>query len=407
MMKELVRERYLSKIRPFYHDVGMIKVLTGVRRCGKSTIMSQVMNELVVDGIDPSRIAYLDLDSKEYRKIRESDELERIIDELAVGGLDYLFIDEVQNVSGFESLVNAYRNDGVSVFITGSNTYLLSGDLVTKLTGRYIEFRIMTFSFDEVREFHLINDIPFDRHIEFNNYLRFGGYPKMFEYSNIEEKLLYLRSVIAETIEKDILQSKKVRNRALLNKVLDYLLSSPAIEVSSPSIVRYLKSDGVRTLPNTINGYLELIFSSKIVNKCERYDIHGKRSLKTLYKTYLADPSLYASYPRSRGNLMIGHLIENIVFNEFISRGYDVSVGKILKGEIDFVVSRGDKVAFVQVAYLMPDESTIKREFEPLLRIRNGFPKYVISLDPIKMDRDGVKMLNLLDDFLLGDGFIL
>ncbi|MBR7124506.1 MAG: ATP-binding protein [Candidatus Methanomethylophilaceae archaeon] len=408
-MKELVRERYLSKIRPFYHDDGMIKVMTGVRRCGKSTIMSQIMNELITEGVEPSSIVYLDLDSKRYRRIKELDKLEQIIDELVgdSGALSYLFIDEVQNVNGFESLVNAYRNDGVSVFITGSNSYLLSGDLVTKLTGRYIEFRIMTFSFSEVREFHMINDLPFDRHSEFNNYLKYGGYPKMFEYTNIEEKLLYLRSVIAETIGKDILQSRKVRNRALLNKVLNYLISSPAIEVSSPSIVRYLRSDGIKTLPNTINGYLELIFSSKVAIKCERYDIHGKKSLKTLYKSYLADPSIHSSYPSSRNNLMIGHLIENIVFNEFLSRGYDVSVGKLSGGEIDFVVSHGDRTAYVQVAYLMPNDETIKREFEPLLRIRSGFPKYVISMDPVKMDRDGVRMLNLLDDFLLGDGFTL
>ena len=150
-----------------------------------------------------------------------------------------------------------------------------------------------------------------------------------------------------------------------------------------------------------------MIFSSKVAIKCERYDIHGKKSLKTLYKSYLADPSIHSSYPSSRNNLMIGHLIENIVFNEFLSRGYDVSVGKLSGGEIDFVVSHGDRTAYVQVAYLMPNDETIKREFEPLLRIRSGFPKYVISMDPVKMDRDGVRMLNLLDDFLLGDGFML
>ncbi len=271
-MKELIREKYLSKIRPFYHDHGMIKVLTGIRRCGKSTLMSQIMDELIAGGTDPSRIVYIDLDSKKYRRIRDPNGLEAAIDGLVDEGkvLEYLFIDEVQNVDGFESLVNAYRNDGVSVFITGSNSYLLSGDLVTKLTGRYIEFKIFTLSFSEIRDLHMLNGIPFDAHVEFNNFLRYGGYPKMFEYPNMEDRVLYLRSVIAETIEKDILQSRKVRDRLLLNRVLDYLISSPAVEVSSPSITKYLRSEGVRTLPNTINRHLDLIFCSKIASKCER-----------------------------------------------------------------------------------------------------------------------------------------
>lgn len=406
-MKELKREKYLSKIRPFYNDTDIIKVLTGVRRCGKSTIMKQIMDDLGTDTEVEKSIVYIDLDSKQNLRIRTPDSLERLIDDgfRNCKGDRFLFVDEIQNVKGFEPLINAYRNDGVSVFITGSNSYLLSGELVTKLTGRYIEFRIYTFSLSEIEEFYTLNGIPYSNTDLFQDYLFTGGYPKGITYTDQENRTLYIRSVIEETINKDILKSKKIRNKTLLSKLLDYLLSTPGAEISSTSISKYLRSENIRTNPNTVNGYLEVIFASRLVDKCMRFDISGKKALKTHYKTYVADISLYTSYPKRRHDIQMGHLLENIVFNELNSRGYDVRVGKLRDCEADFVVSDGRHTAYVQVTYLMDSQNTEKREEAPFLKIRDNYPKYIISMDPVQIDRSGIIMLHLVNDFLLGDGF--
>lgn len=406
-MKELKRERYLSRIRPFYRDSDIIKVLTGVRRSGKSTIMRQIMAEIGSDIADDRALVYIDLDSKKNLKITTPDLLEELIDSEFgdCSGERYLFIDEIQNVRDFEPLINAYRNDGVSVFITGSNSYLLSGELVTKLTGRYIEFRIFTFSLNEVRSFYLENGMDFIPMDAFRDYILNGGYPKGFTYTDSEDRVLYVRSVIEETIKKDILKSSKVRNQTLLNKLLDYVLSTPGAEISSTSISDYLRSEHIVTSPNTVNRYLDLIFASKLADKCMRFDIFGKKALKTHYKSYVADISLHTSYPSHRHDLKMGHIIENIVFNELISRGYDVQVGKFRNTEVDFVVSDGRNIAYIQVTYMISSPETEDREERPLLDIRDNYPKYIISMDPITIDRKGIKRLRLVEDFLLGDGF--
>lgn len=408
-MKELKRERYLSRIRPFYKDCDLIKVLTGVRRCGKSTIMRQIMEEILSDLDDKRAAVYVDLDSKRNLGIRTTDSLEKLIDSEfgEYEGDRYLFIDEIQNVKDFEPLVNAYRNDGVSVFITGSNSYLLSGELVTKLTGRYIEFRIFTFSLSEVKSFYQENGMDFIPSEAFQDYVLNGGYPKSFSYDNPENRVLYIRSVIQETIKKDILMNKKVRNKALLNKILDYILSTPGAEISSTSIADYLRSERIRTNPNTVNNYLDMIYASKLADRCMRLDIFGKKALKTHYKSYVADISLHTSYPDRRHDLKMGHIIENIVFNELNARGYDVQVGKLRNTEVDFVVSDGKGIAYVQVTYLMATAETEDREERPLLKIEDNYPKYIISMDPIAIDRKGIRRLRLIDDFLLGDGFKL
>ena len=406
-MKELTRERYLSRIRPFYDDKDVIKVLTGVRRCGKSTIMRQIMKEVHAYVKDDRALVYVDLDSKKNLRIRTRDSLEKLIDS-GFGDYEgdrYLFVDEIQNVKDFEPLINAYRNDGVSVFITGSNSYLLSGELVTKLTGRYIEFRIFTFSLCEVMAFFQDNGMVFIPSEAFQDYLLNGGYPKSFLYSDPDNRVLYVRSVIEETIKKDILKNKKVRNKALLNKLLEYILSTPGAEISSTSIADYLRSEKIRTTPNTVNNYLNMIYASKLADRCMRFDIFGKKALKTHYKSYVADISLHTLYPNRRHDLKMGHIIENIVFNELNARGYDVQVGKLKNTEVDFVVSDGRGIAYVQVTYLMATSETEDSEERPLLKIEDNYPKYIISMDPIAIDRKGIKRLRLVEDFLLGDGF--
>lgn len=408
-MLTLRREKYLSRIRPFYHDADVIKVMTGVRRCGKSTMMRQIMEEISESLPADGAVAYIDLDSREHMGIRTVRALEERIDGLLPEGTGprYLFIDEVQNVEGFEQLVNAYRGEGVSVFVTGSNSYLLSGELVTKLTGRYVEFGIMPFSLSEIREFKQLNGMGFDARRELEDYLVNGGFPGRFFLGDGDSQAEYVRSVVREIVEKDILMRNRVRGRGSFKRILAYVLSTPSATVSSTSVSDYLRSDHVDILPSTVNRYLALIFDSKLASRCMRVDLVGRKALKTLYKSYLADPALHSYGAGPRTEIRIGMMLENIVHNELVSRGYNVAVGKQGDKEVDFVVSKGRRVAYVQVAYVLGTPETERREEAPLLAIRDAFPKYIISLDPLTISRNGITRLNLLEDFLLGDGFSL
>lgn len=406
-MTELVRERYLSQIRPFYHDHGMIKVLVGLRRSGKSVLMSQIERELIAQGIEKQNIVSLDLDDRVYRNITAAESLERCIDDgfRFSDGPHYLLIDEVQNVEGFETLLNGYRNEGVSVFITGSNSYLLSGELTTKLTGRYIEFRILPFSYREVQEYRKLNGIETDDRKDFNEYLIYGGFPKRFEYSDHPTQEKYVDSILEETKEKDILTRSNIRDRHLLDVLVRFISSVPSQEISSPSISNYLRKEGLNTKPATVQKYLDLIFSSNISSKCQRFDVIGKKALKTLYKSYLADMSLHTFESGRKDRLDYGMLVENIVYNELISRGYKLMVGKKGPYEIDFVVFSGLKKAYVQVAFSIADPEVRKREIRPLLGMKDNYPKYLITMDPLVMEEEGIHILNLVDDLLLGEGF--
>ena len=406
-MKELLRNKYLSRIGPFIDDYETIKVLTGVRRCGKSTILKQICRGLQERGVPRSNLVHINLDSKKLRKIKDVDSLEALVDSMMPekDGQRYLFIDEIQNVKGFEELINAYREEGVSVFITGSNSYLLSGELVTKLTGRYVEFQILPFMLSEIRDLRELNGQDFDARSEFSDYLYLGGYPKRFQYPDRDAQVLYIRSVIAESITKDIIAKRKIKNRPLLEKMINFLISTPGAKISSTSIRDYIRSENIRTTYQTVNKYLDIIFSSKLVSKCERYSIVGKKTMKTLYKAYVADPALHAVYPDMRRKLMMGRMMENIVYNELVSRGYDVTVGKLREKEVDFVVSRDFRIAYVQVAYVIDGDDTDERGIGPLLSIRDNYPKYIISMDPICMDDRGIRRISLVDDFLLGDKF--
>lgn len=408
-MRELLREKYLCQIRPFYHDHGMIKILMGVRRCGKSTIMKQIAEELSTQGIPARNIAYLDLDNPMYNEIATPKELSELIQTSLIrsDGPCYLFIDEVQNVEGFETIINGYRNTGVSVFITGSNSYLLSTELTTKLTGRYVEFQIFPFSFQETEDYRRLNGMDTNIRGDFNEYLIYGGLPKRFDYpeASIQEK--YTDSVLTEAINKDILDKRRVRDRPLLKSILSFISSIPSGEISSTSIANYLKKESVDTKPSTVNRYLDMIFASCIASKCMRYDVVGKKALKTLYKSYLSDLSIHTFYSGKKDKLDYGMLIENVVYNELVSRGYKVFVGKKGPYEIDFVVFNGLRKAYVQIAYSIADSNVREREEKPLLSMKDDYPKYIITMDPIAIEHDGLHFLNLLDDFLLGDKFII
>ncbi|MDD2434172.1 MAG: ATP-binding protein [Bacilli bacterium] len=412
-MKKLIRETYLSKLRPFYNDCETIKVLTGVRRSGKSTIMSQVRDELEKQGISKEQLIYINLDQMPYKAVKLPNQLEKVInkkiDVISEKKFCYLFLDEIQNVKNFEVLINSYREEGnISIFITGSNSYMLSGELITKLTGRYIEVQVNTLTYQESRDLLKINkqDIPNDF---FENYLRWGGFPKRFEYDNDEARLLYLSSTIDEILSKDILKQAKIRNKPLMKKCIDFVASTPALTISTSSIKNYLLHDGEKTKKETINRYLNFIFDSKIADRLDRYDLKGKVALKTFYKAYLSDLSFKTLVSSNPKTLDYGPLLETIVYHELISRGYSLSIGKYDSSEIDFVVRKGDRLAYIQVCYYMGEKGskTYEREIQPLQNIKDNYPKFIISMDPLGGGEQGIQRLRLIDDFLLGDRFSL
>jgi len=408
-MKELIREKYLKQIRPFYHDEGMIKVLMGMRRCGKSILMKQISTELLSENISPDNITYLDLDDPMNCGVKTPDDLNELIKSSFsdFSKRNYLFIDEVQNVEGFENIINGYRNIGVSIFITGSNSYLLSTELTTKLTGRYVEFKIFPFSFAEIEEYRRINNMQINKDNDFMDYLIYGGLPKRLDYPEKQVQEKYIDSVLNESISKDILLRKRVKDRVLLENILRFVSSIPSGEISSTSIADYLKRESIRTKPSTVNKYLNMIFASTIASKCQRYDVIGKKALKTLYKSYLTDAAIHTLHSGKKDKLDYGMLIENIVYNELMSRGYKVFVGKKGPYEIDFVVFDGLKKAYIQIAFSIIDDTVRSREESPLQSISDNYPKYIVTMDRIYFEHDGIIVLNLIDDFLLGDRFVL
>lgn len=401
-MELYVREKYLKKMRGFYHDTEIIKVITGVRRSGKSCLMEMVKDELLCGGVDPANIIFLDLDSKAYRKIKSADRLEDLIDSLGQAeGTKYLFIDEIQNVKDFEEVVNAYRGTGeYSVFITGSNSYLLSGELATKLTGRYVEFELFPLSFDEYLDMKafLGKEVNANLLIELNNYLQEGGFPKAMQYDDFADKRTYVRSVIDEIFEKDIKRRVKVRNVETFNNVRNFIINNFGATVSVKSLQEALAKNGIELKHATLSRYIEVLLQSKILYQCDRFDMKSKRALGGEKKYYLADISFYFA-TNTDNRINYGPALENMVYVYAKSLDYSVSVGRIGKLECDFIL-RDNKLDYyyVQVAYTIGEsKSTEDREYAPLESIADNYPKYVLTADYLLQNRNGIKHVNLLE----------
>ena len=401
-MELYVREKYLKKMRGFYHDTEIIKVITGVRRSGKSCLMEMVKGELLRGGVDPANIIFLDLDSKVYRKIKSADRLEDLIDSLGQAeGTKYLFIDEIQNVKDFEEVVNAYRGTGeYSVFITGSNSYLLSGELATKLTGRYVEFELFPLSFDEYLDMKafLGKEVSANLLIELNNYLQEGGFPKAMQYDDFADKRTYVRSVIDEIFEKDIKRRVKVRNVETFNNVRNFIINNFGATVSVKSLQGALAKNGIELKHATLSRYIEVLLQSKVLYQCDRFDMKSKRALSGEKKYYLADISFYFA-TNTDNRINYGPALENMVYVYAKSLGYSVSVGRIGKLECDFIL-RDNKLdyCYVQVAYTIGEsKSTEDREYAPLESIADNYPKYVLTTDYLLQNRNGIKHVNLLE----------
>lgn len=401
-MDLFVREKYLRKIRGFYNDTETIKVVTGIRRCGKSCLMDMIKGELISSGISQDNIISLDLDSKKFRKIKTADQLEEIIDNYSEAkGVKYLFIDEIQNVQNFEEVINSYRGSGeYSIFITGSNSYLLSGELATKLTGRYIEFELFPLSFDEYLDMKAFYGKLTNANllIELNNYLQEGGFPKAIQYDTFEDKRTYVESVIAEIFEKDIKRRIKVRNVEAFNNVRNFIINNFGSTVSIKSLQEALIKNGMDIKRATLSRYIEALVQSKIIYRCDRFDLKSKRALSGEKKYYLADTSLYFA-TNTDNRINYGPALENMVYIYARSLNYKISVGRIGKLECDFIL-RDSKLnyAYVQVAYTINESKTTEdREYTPLETIKDNYPKYVLTTDYLLQKRNGIRHLNLME----------
>lgn len=404
------RENYLKKIRDFYHTTDIIKVITGVRRCGKSCLMETITYELKESGIPAENIIYFDLDSKDYNKILKPEQLEQLIESFsAINGTKYLFIDEVQNVKGFETVLNGFRGTNEwSIFITGSNSYLLSGELMTKLTGRYIEFEMFPLSFEEYEDIKKFygKEIAPDRQEELQNYILEGGFPRTILLDNMAAKRRYVQSVIDEIFEKDIRRRLKIRNKSTFETVQKYIINNFGATTSLKSLKKAIEKTGTPISEATIARYIKALLDAKILYECPRFDMKSKKSLSGEKKYYLSDTGFY--YVQNTDNrINFGPVLENIIYIYARSHDYSVSVGRIGKLECDFILRDNEmRYSYVQVAYTIAlSKDTEDREYKPLESIKDNYPKYVATVDSLLQKRNGIEHINLVDFMRKGKNF--
>ena len=392
-MKLYKREKYLKKIRAFYDDTDIIKVITGIRRCGKSSLMETIMEELQDKKVSSKNICFIDLDRYGYKNIKTPEQLEKAIFDLDCDeGTIYLFIDEIQNVEGFEEVLNALRLENrYSIFITGSNSYLLSGELVTKLTGRYLEFELFTLGFDEyieMKKFYNIN-VDANKLIELNNYILEGGFPRTLFIESIDDKRTYVNGVINEIFEKDVKRNQKIRKVDTFEIVKSFLINNFAAPISASGILKELKKNNYTITTETIQRNIEILKSAKIIYECNRFDMKSKKIMSNEKKYYLADLSIYFAL-NTDNRINYGPVLENIVYQYARSKNYSVSVGRIGNLECDFI---------------MRDNQMNYREYRPLEMIKDNYSKYVLTTDYLLQKRNGVIHQNLMEFICEGKDF--
>ncbi len=393
------REQYLERIRPFY-DSEMVKVITGIRRCGKSTIIRQIIDELKITGIKDKNIIYINFEDYQYRKISSADALYEFIKaQITNNEKYYLLIDEIQNVDAFELVINSFRaTQNISIFITGSNSKLLSGELATHLSGRTISFRIMPFNFKEFCEYKKQYGSAKNNQELLDEYMVWGGFPLVCKEEDSSKEIL-LSNIYDSVVLKDIIMRNKVASPVALEKVLEYVVANSSLTISGNNVATVLSDDNNTISAPTVYDYIRYMTEACICDKVPRYDIRGKKVLAFEEKVYVCDLGFF-HLKKNRVKEEYNYIIETICYNELIARGYKVYVGKTYKGEIDFIAEKGEEKFYVQATYLLSDEKVIEREFGIYDNISDNYPKYVISLDRIPLSRDGIIHMNLID-FLL------
>ena len=402
----LKRDEYIKKIVPFI-DKDVIKVLTGIRRSGKSVMLKLLMEELKNRGINENQFIYINFENLKYRKLKN---YERLYD-FILNKVDdkyksyYIFLDEIQEVEEWERCVNSLRVDEdfkFDIYITGSNAKLLSGELSTYLAGRYIEFVVYPFSFKEFFEIMKEKNKEIDLKEAFQDYVKFGGMPFLHNLDyNFEASMQYLQDLYASIILKDITQRNNIRDTDLLERIINYVVMNIGNTFSATSISKFFKSENRKVATETILNYIKACEEAFLVYRVARNDLLGKKILNVNEKYYIADHGIREAIMENNQK-NINQVLENIVYFEMLRRGYNVKTGKVDNLEVDFICTKNNETIYVQVSYLLASEDTKEREFSVLENIKDNYPKYVLSTDEFDMSRNGIKHMNLIE-FLIKD----
>ena len=397
----LKRDEYIKKIVPFI-DKDVIKVLTGIRRSGKSVMLKLLMEELKKRKINENQFIYINFENLKYRNLKNYEKLYDFI----LNKVDdkyksyYIFLDEIQEVEEWERCVNSLRVDedfNFDIYITGSNAKLLSGELSTYLAGRYIEFIVYPFSFKEFFEIMKEKNKEIDLKEAFQDYVKFGGMPFLHNLDyNFEVSMQYLQDLYASIILKDITQRNNIRDTDLLERIINYVVMNIGNTFSATSISKFFKSENRKVATETILNYIKACEEAFLVYRVAKNDLLGKKILNVNEKYYIADHGIREAIMENNQK-NINQVLENIVYFEMLRRGYNIKIGKVDNFEVDFVCKKNDETIYIQVSYLLASEDTKEREFSVLENIKDNHPKYVLSMDEFDMSRNGIKHVNLIE----------
>lgn len=399
-MKEKViyREEYMNKLNS-YKDKQIIKVITGIRRSGKSTILNEFKKELIDKGVLEKNIISINFEDNSNRELLDFQKLhDYIIEKTDKRCMNYVFLDEIQNVNEFQKCIDSLLlRDYLDIYITGSNSYMLSGELATYLTGRYIQIHVLPLSFKEYTSYYGKEE----ELKKYNEYSIYGGFPYLINLENSNEKIEYLDSIYNTVIVKDVINRKKVNDIMMLESICRFLFDSIGSSISTKKISDTLASNGRKNSVHTVEEYVNSLLESYVLYKVNRFDIKGKQLLKTQEKYYLSDLGLRTYLLGRNNNRDLGHILENIIFLELKRKGYKIYIGKNDDTEVDFVVETEDEYIYIQVALSVREESTLQRELKSLESISNHYKKYIITLDYDTNNYNGIKQISAID-FLLG-----
>lgn len=399
------RNQYMDRIKRLM-NLDAIKIITGIRRCGKSYFLELFIKELKNKNIAPENIIHIDLEHPKYNYIEKREEL----DELLIPELEkndekkYLLIDEIQNISKWEKSINGYfKAYNIDIYITGSNSKLLSKELATLLTGRYIEIKMYPFSFNEFIDYKkelnqeciMKNELKTQNENLFEEYLQYGGLPLTIS-ADKKDKLIILQDLYSSIFLHDIIERYQIRNVGLLTRITKYLIENTGNLISANSIYKHLKQDKLSITPNTVYNYLEYLEKSYFISKVSREDMIGLKEINNSEKYYLIDQGFYKSNLEEKQQNK-GRLLENIVYLELLRHNYKITIGKLKDYEVDFIIRKDNKKAYIQVAYEIKDDKTLERELKPFMEIKDNYPKYLITTDRDDYSAHGIKHLNIIE----------
>lgn len=398
------RKLYMDKISNFMNK-DVIKIITGIRRCGKSYLFKLIINKLKEKGIPESDILLIDLELPKYNSITTREQLDEIVLKFLETHENqvYLFFDEIQNIRDWEISINSYyKLENTDIYITGSNSKLMSKEFATLLTGRYVNIEMYPFSFNEFLDYKeelnqpplIQNELNSELENYFEEYRQYGGIP--LAISSQIDKELVLNGIYSSIILNDIIERYEIRNAGLFNRIVKYIIENTGNLISANAIYKYLKHEKLNITKQTIYNYLEYLENAYFISKASKEDLIGKKEIMGSEKFYLIDNGFYKSQLEEKQE-NIGHILENIVYVELKRHGYKITVGNVNDYEIDFVCRKNNQKIYIQVAYLLESDEIIEREFRPLLKVNDNFPKYVVSMDKILQSQNGIKHLNLID----------